>query len=80
MVGSVGAGPHVKKNVGGLHVTMHETSRMGRIEGARNLSDNSIASAGFRRLRWRRSLDTPLDVAHGDEEDVLAVLQPRRSG
>ena len=40
VVRSVGAGARVEEHVGGLHVTMHETTRMGSIEGARDLRED----------------------------------------
>ena len=72
VVGSVGAGARVEEHVGGLHVTMHETARMGRIEGARDLREDAdrvrrVQTAAFEALFQV----APLDVAHGDEEDVL---------
>ena len=40
VVGAVGAGARVEEHVGGLHVTMHETARMSRIEGTRDLRED----------------------------------------
>ncbi len=72
VVGAVGAGAHVEQHVGGLHVAMHETARVGGIEGARHLCEEAyrvrrVQTAALEAL----SQVTPLDVAHGDEEEVL---------
>ena len=72
VVGAVGAGARVEKHVGGLHVAMHETARMGRIQGARHLREDAdrvrrVQTAALEALFQV----TPLDVAHGDEEEVL---------
>ena len=41
MVRAVGPGARVEEDVGGLHVAMHETARVGRIQGARDLREDS---------------------------------------
>ena len=72
VVGAVGAGARVEQHVGGLHVAMHEAARMGRIQGARHLREDAdrvrrVQTAALEALFQV----TPLDVAHGDEEEVL---------
>ena len=72
VVGAVGAGARVEQHVGGLHVAMHEAARVGRIQGARHLREDAdrvrrVQTAALQALFQV----TPLDVAHGDEEEVL---------
>ena len=73
VVGAVGTRARVEEHVGWLHVAMHETARMGRIERARDLCDDADR---IRRVQAAVPLEAllqvlPLDVAHGDEEEVL---------
>ena len=72
VVGAVGAGARVEQHVGGLHVAMHKTARVGRIQGARHLRDDADRVRRVQTAALQALLEvTPLDVAHGDEEDVL---------
>ena len=72
VVGAVGTGAAVEQHVRGFHVSMHETARVGRIQGARNLCEDAdrvrrVQTTALQALFQVASLD----VAHGDEEDVL---------
>ena len=72
VVGAVRAGGRVEQHVGGLHVAMHEAARVCRIEGACDLSQDAdrvrrVQAAVFEAF----SQVTPLDIAHGDEEELL---------
>ena len=72
VVGAVGAGARVEQHVGGLHVAMHEAARVGRIQGARHLREDADRVRRVQTAALQTLLEvTPLDVAHGDEEDVL---------
>ena len=72
VVGAVGTGARVEEHVGGLHVAMHETARVGRIQGARHLREDADRVRRVQTAALQALLQvTPLDVAHGDEEDVL---------
>ena len=72
MVGAVRAGARVEQHVRGLHVAMHETARMGGIQGARHLRDDAGRVRRVQTAALQALLQvTPLDVAHGDEEEVL---------
>ena len=81
VVGAVGAGADVEQHVGGLHVAMDETARVSRIQSARQLREDSDR---VRRVEPAVSETlvqvAPLDVAHGDEEEIVGRRRPRRSG
>jgi hypothetical protein len=72
VVGAVGTGACVEQQVGGLHVAMHETARVGRVQGARHLREDADRGRRVQTAVLEAPFQvTPLDVAHGDEEDVL---------
>ena len=72
VVGAVGAGAHVEEHVGGLHVAMDETARVRRVQGARDLCEDADRVRRVQTAALETLFEvTPLDVAHGDEEDVL---------
>ena len=51
---------------------MHETARMGRIQGARDLREDADRVRRVQTAALEALLQVaPLDVAHGDEEEVL---------
>ena len=51
---------------------MHEAARVGRIQGARHLREDPDRVRRVQTAALQALLQvTPLDVAHGDEEDVL---------
>ena len=72
MVGAVRARARVEQNVRRLHVAVHETARVGCVQRARHLREQSrrvgrIEPAALQPV----SQVAPLDVAHGDEEEVV---------
>ena len=72
VVGAVGAGARVEQHVRRLHVAMHEAARVGRIEGARDLREDADRVRRVETAAPEALFQvTPLDVAHGDEEEVL---------
>ena len=72
VVGAVGSSAGVEQHVGGLHVAMHETARMGRIQGARNLCEDADRVRGVKGAALHALLQVaPLHVAHGDIEEIL---------
>ena len=72
VVGAVGAGARVEQHVRGLHVAMYEVARMGRVQGARHLRDDADRIRRIQTAALQALLEvTPLDIAHGDEENVL---------
>jgi hypothetical protein len=73
VVGAVGAGARVEQHVGGFHVAMHEAARVGRIQGARHLRENVCRVPRVQTAALQTLFQVPpLDVTHGDEEEVLA--------
>ena len=72
VVGAVGPGARVEQHVGGLHVAMHEAARVGRIQGARDLGDDADRVRRVQTAALEALVQVaPLDVAHGDEEEVV---------
>ena len=72
VVGAVGAGARVEQHVGGLHVAMHETARMGRIQGTRQLRQDADRVGRIQTAASESLVQVmPLDVSHGDEEEVV---------
>jgi hypothetical protein len=69
VIGSIRAGADVEKDVRGLHVAMHETTRMRRVEGARDLCENADRARRFEATFLQAAFEiAPLHVAHRDEE------------
>ena len=72
VVGAVGAGARVEEHVGGLHIPVHETARMGRIQGACQLCEDADCVRRVQTAALQALVQvTPLDVAHGDEEEIV---------
>ena len=72
VVGAVRARARVEQHVGGLHVAMHEAARMGRIQRDRDLREDADRVRRVQAAALQALLQvTPLDVAHGDEEEAL---------
>ena len=72
VVGAVRPGPRVDKHVGWLHVAMHKAARVGSIQGARHLREDPDRVRRVQTAALQTLLEvTPVDVAHGDEENVL---------
>jgi hypothetical protein len=72
VVGAVRPGALVEEHIRGLHVAMHETARMGRVERACDLSDDADRISGVETPVLQALLEVaPLDVAHGDVKEIL---------
>ncbi len=72
MVGTVGSSAGVEQDVGGLDVAMHETACVGRIQGARQLREDTDRFGRIQAAMSESLVEvSPLDVAHRDVEDVF---------
>ena len=74
MVGAVGTRAGVEQHVRRLHVAMDEAPRVGRIEGARHLGEDSDRVRGVEPSVSETLLEVAsLDVAHCDEEEIVGL-------
>ncbi len=72
MVGAIRAGAFVEQHVGWLHVAVHETARVSRIQGARHLRDDPDRVRGVQPAVLEALFQvTPLDEAHRDEQEIV---------
>jgi hypothetical protein len=71
VVGAVGTRAGVQQHVGRLHVPMHQTATLGRIQGAGDLGEYADRGGRVQAAALEaRSQVAPVHVAHGDEQDA----------
>ena len=72
VVGAIGTSAPIEEDVRGLHVEMDETAGVRGIQRARGLRDDADRIRRVEAASAQAPMQvTPLDVAHGDEEEVF---------
>ncbi len=76
MIRAVGAATRVQEHVGRLHVAVDQPPRVRCVERARHLRDDPGRDGRLQAAVGESALEVaPLDVAHGDEQEVLGLAR-----